>query len=38
MILAYIAFMGDIVGQEKKSLAAYPIYLLYFTFSCILLL
>ena len=30
--------MGDIVGQDKKTLAAYPIYLFYFAFSCILLL
>ena len=30
--------MGDIVGQDRKALAAYPVYLFYFTFSCILLL
>jgi hypothetical protein len=33
-----IAFMGDIVGQDKKMLAVYPIYLFYFTFCCYLLL
>ena len=33
-----IAFMGDIVGQDKKVLAVYPIYLFYFCFCCYLLL
>jgi hypothetical protein len=33
-----IAFMGDIVGQEKKGLSVYPIYLFYFAFTCYLLL
>jgi hypothetical protein len=33
-----LAFMGDIVGQEKKGLAAFPIYLFYFAFCCYLLL
>jgi hypothetical protein len=30
--------MGDIVGADKKTLAAFPVYLFYFTFTCILLL
>jgi protein YIPF6 len=33
-----IAFMGDIVGQDKKVLSVYPIYLFYFCFCCYLLL
>jgi hypothetical protein len=33
-----ISFMGDIVGQEKKALAVFPIYLFYFAFCCYLLL
>jgi hypothetical protein len=33
-----IAFMGDIVGQDKKGLALYPMYLFYFSFTCYILL
>jgi len=33
-----MAFMGDIVGQDKKGIAMYPMYLFYFTFCCYLLL
>ena len=33
-----IAFMSDIVGNEKKGLALFPICLFYFAFTCYLLL
>ena len=32
------AFMGDIVGIEKKGLGLFPICLFYFSFSCYILL
>jgi hypothetical protein len=33
-----LAFMSDIVGNEKKGLALFPICLFYFAFTCYLLL
>ncbi len=32
------AFMNDIVGNEKRGLGLYPVFLFYFTFSCYILL
>ena len=33
-----LGFLGDIVGNEKKGLALFPICLFYFAFTCYLLL
>ena len=32
------AFMGDIVGIEKRGLGLFPVCLFYFSFSCYILL
>ena len=32
------AFMGDIVGMDKRGLGLFPICLFYFAFSCYILL
>ena len=36
--LSASAFMGDIVGIEKRGLGLFPICLFYFSFSCYILL
>ena len=36
--LSSFAFMGDIIGSEKKGLGIFPIFLFYFAFSCYILL
>jgi len=32
------AFMGDIVGIDKRGLGLFPVCLFYFSFSCYILL
>jgi len=36
--LCALAFMGDIVGIDKRGLGLFPICLFYFAFSCYILL
>jgi hypothetical protein len=33
-----VSFMSDVLGQEKKGLGLFPIFLFYFAFTCYLLL